>query len=254
MIQVSTSNYCLASHTGCGRLRLGADADVERPTLVIYDIEHRSGAYKPGDGEVNVPGSVFKHPHPSVRIVREAGSAVRLSMEITGVTQHHVSVPLNGAFEPTWIPGYAQHSHEAEVFEIETDAGITGVTASPSFGGGFDYETPLGLFLAGEDPHDVEGILQPDAALVTGVKRAVEVPGSASRRVSGRRTSNAHTRWPTQSRPAAVWVNTYNDLLDPPSHGGFKESAIGRELAEEALDDYSQVRSVKMNFGEVPEF
>lgn len=80
-------------------------------------------------------------------------------MQITGVTQTHVSQPLDDAFEPTWIPGYAQHSHEAEVFEIETDAGITGVTASPSFAGGLDYETPLGLFLQGEDPHDIETIL-----------------------------------------------------------------------------------------------
>jgi aldehyde dehydrogenase (NAD+) len=51
-----------------------------------------------------------------------------------------------------------------------------------------------------------------------------------------------------------VWVNTYNDLLDPAPHGGFKESGIGRELAEEALDDYSQVKTVKMNFGGVPRF
>jgi L-alanine-DL-glutamate epimerase-like enolase superfamily enzyme len=80
-------------------------------------------------------------------------------MQITGVTQYHVSHPLDGGFEPTWIPGYAQHSHEAEVFEVETDAGITGVTASPSFAGGLDYETPLSLFLQGEDPHDVDGIM-----------------------------------------------------------------------------------------------
>jgi len=31
--------------------RLGADADRERETVVIYDIEHRSGAYKPGDDD-----------------------------------------------------------------------------------------------------------------------------------------------------------------------------------------------------------
>lgn len=80
-------------------------------------------------------------------------------MQITGVTQYHVSEPLESAFEPTWIPGYAQHSHEAEVFEIETDAGVTGVTASPSFAGGLDYETPLSLFLQGEDPHDIETIM-----------------------------------------------------------------------------------------------
>lgn len=80
-------------------------------------------------------------------------------MHITGVTQHHVSHPLDGTFHPTWIPGYPQTTHEAELFEIETDAGITGVAASPSFAGGLDYANPLGLFLQGQDPHDVEGIL-----------------------------------------------------------------------------------------------
>ncbi len=79
-------------------------------------------------------------------------------MKITGVTQHHVSHPLDGAFYPTWIPGYPQGTHEAEVFEIETDEGITGITASPSFAGGIDYEEVLALFLIGEDPHDIETI------------------------------------------------------------------------------------------------
>ena len=81
-------------------------------------------------------------------------------MKITGVNQYHVSVPLDGAFRPTWIPGYPQTSNEAEVFELETDAGITGVTASPSFAGGLEYERPLELFLIGQDPHDIEGILR----------------------------------------------------------------------------------------------
>lgn len=81
-------------------------------------------------------------------------------MEITGVRQYHVSVPIDGTFHPTWVPGYPQQTHEAEVFEIDTDAGITGVTASPSFGGGIEYATPLELFLVGEDPHDVDGILR----------------------------------------------------------------------------------------------
>lgn len=80
------------------------------------------------------------------------------TVKITGVTQHHVSHPLGGVFYPTWIPDYPQGSHEAEVFEIETDTGLTGVTASPSFAGGLDYETPLELFLVGQDPHDIAGI------------------------------------------------------------------------------------------------
>ncbi|WP_290813855.1 aldehyde dehydrogenase [Halovivax sp.] len=51
-----------------------------------------------------------------------------------------------------------------------------------------------------------------------------------------------------------VWVNTYNDLLDAAPHGGVKESGMGRELSEEALDDYSQVKSVRVNLGDVPKF
>ncbi|WP_436345000.1 aldehyde dehydrogenase family protein [Natronorubrum sp. FCH18a] len=49
-----------------------------------------------------------------------------------------------------------------------------------------------------------------------------------------------------------VWVNTYNDLFDPAPHGGYGESGMGRELAEEALEDYSQVKTVKVNFDGVP--
>ena len=79
-------------------------------------------------------------------------------MRITAVNQYHVSHPLEGTFRPTWIPDYPQATHEAEVFEVETDAGLTGITASPSFAGGLDYETPLELFLVGQDPHDIGGI------------------------------------------------------------------------------------------------
>lgn len=49
-----------------------------------------------------------------------------------------------------------------------------------------------------------------------------------------------------------VWVNTYNDLLDPGPHGGYKQSGVGRELAEEALDDYTQTKQIKINLGDAP--
>ena len=80
-------------------------------------------------------------------------------MQITGVTQYHLEHVLEEPFYPTWIPGYPQSTHELELFEVETDEGLTGYGASPSFAGGLEYETPLELFLAGEDPHDVEGVL-----------------------------------------------------------------------------------------------
>lgn len=81
-------------------------------------------------------------------------------MEITGVSQHHVEADLAGSYEPTWVPGYAQSSQSLELFRLETDVGLTGLAASPSFGGGLDYATPLSLFLVGEDPHDVGRIRQ----------------------------------------------------------------------------------------------
>ncbi|QSW99852.1 aldehyde dehydrogenase family protein [Haloterrigena alkaliphila] len=56
----------------------------------------------------------------------------------------------------------------------------------------------------------------------------------------------------TDLEAGTVWINTYNDLFDPAPHGGYKESGTGRELAEEALEDYSQVKTVKVNLGGVP--
>ncbi len=79
-------------------------------------------------------------------------------MRITSVTQHHVSHSMDGSYSPVWIPGYPQGTNEAEVFEIETDEGITGWAASPSFAGGFSCEEQLSLILLGQDPHDLKGI------------------------------------------------------------------------------------------------
>ena len=79
-------------------------------------------------------------------------------MRITDVTQHHVEGSLDGAYNPTWIPGYAQGANEAELIEVETDEGITGWAASPSFAGGIEYGDQLSLFLTGQDPHDIQGI------------------------------------------------------------------------------------------------
>lgn len=76
-------------------------------------------------------------------------------MKITGITQYHLTHDLDGAYEPTWIPGYAQGSHEVELFILDTDTDFRGISASPSFAGGIDYETPLEFFLVGEDPHAI---------------------------------------------------------------------------------------------------
>lgn len=44
----------------------------------------------------------------------------------------------------------------------------------------------------------------------------------------------------------SVWINTYNDLQQNSPFGGFKQSGIGREMGAEALDNYTQVKLVRV--------
>lgn len=44
-----------------------------------------------------------------------------------------------------------------------------------------------------------------------------------------------------------VWVNCYNQLHAQVPFGGFKESGIGRELGEYALENYTEVKAVQVN-------
>lgn len=45
-------------------------------------------------------------------------------------------------------------------------------------------------------------------------------------------------------RAGTVWVNTYNSFDTAVPFGGYKESGVGRELGEQALDLYTQTKSV----------
>jgi aldehyde dehydrogenase (NAD+) len=47
-----------------------------------------------------------------------------------------------------------------------------------------------------------------------------------------------------------VWVNEYNLLYPGVPFGGKKRSGIGRELGSYALEEYTSVKSVILNFGE----
>eukprot|EP01006_Ploeotia_vitrea_P009893 TRINITY_DN2491_c0_g1_i1.p1 TRINITY_DN2491_c0_g1~~TRINITY_DN2491_c0_g1_i1.p1 ORF type:complete len:592 (-),score=144.56 TRINITY_DN2491_c0_g1_i1:295-2070(-) len=44
-----------------------------------------------------------------------------------------------------------------------------------------------------------------------------------------------------------VWINTYDVLHEACPFGGFKESGIGRELSEYALDHYTEVKCIVIN-------
>ncbi|KAF5371651.1 hypothetical protein D9758_003559 [Tetrapyrgos nigripes] len=46
-----------------------------------------------------------------------------------------------------------------------------------------------------------------------------------------------------------AWINTYNTLATNVPFGGYKQSGIGRELGEYALENYTQVKAVHINIG-----
>ena len=45
-------------------------------------------------------------------------------------------------------------------------------------------------------------------------------------------------------RAGTVWVNTYGDMDNAVSFGGYKESGTGRELGRHSIDLYTQTKSV----------
>ncbi|TKX19708.1 aldehyde dehydrogenase-6 [Elsinoe australis] len=51
-------------------------------------------------------------------------------------------------------------------------------------------------------------------------------------------------------KAGTVWVNTYNTLHHQMPFGGYKESGIGRELGEAALDNYLQTKTVSIRLGD----
>ena len=51
-------------------------------------------------------------------------------------------------------------------------------------------------------------------------------------------------------KAGTVWVNTYNTLHHQLPFGGFKESGIGRELGENAIENYIQYKTVNIRLGD----
>ncbi|CCK72786.1 aldehyde dehydrogenase (NAD(P)(+)) ALD5 KNAG_0L01660 [Huiozyma naganishii CBS 8797] len=47
-------------------------------------------------------------------------------------------------------------------------------------------------------------------------------------------------------KSGTIWINTYNAFHQSVPFGGFGQSGIGREMGEAALDNYTQVKSVRM--------
>jgi acyl-CoA reductase-like NAD-dependent aldehyde dehydrogenase len=53
-------------------------------------------------------------------------------------------------------------------------------------------------------------------------------------------------------KAGTVWINTYNFIFNEVPFGGFKQSGIGRELGVQALDMYTETKSVCVDLGQNP--
>jgi aldehyde dehydrogenase (NAD+) len=58
--------------------------------------------------------------------------------------------------------------------------------------------------------------------------------------------SRAH-RVAQNLKSGTVWVNCYNELHPQVPFGGFKQSGVGRELGEYAIENYTQIKAVHVN-------
>ncbi|KAL6693516.1 aldehyde dehydrogenase [Trichoderma pleuroticola] len=67
-------------------------------------------------------------------------------------------------------------------------------------------------------------------------------------------TSNVNTaiRVSNALQAGTVWINQYNMLSYQTPFGGYKESGIGRELGSYALENYTQVKSVRYSLVDAP--
>lgn len=53
-------------------------------------------------------------------------------------------------------------------------------------------------------------------------------------------------------RAGTIWINTYNFLFNEAPFGGYKHSGFGRELGLQALDMYTETKSVCVDLGQHP--
>lgn len=47
-----------------------------------------------------------------------------------------------------------------------------------------------------------------------------------------------------------VWVNTFLDGYPELPFGGFKSSGVGRELGKQAVEDYTETKTIQLHIGE----
>lgn len=81
-------------------------------------------------------------------------------MKITDINQYHLRYEMDDSWKPAWKPGYVQDEHEVLLFELVTDEGISGVASASGFAGRMEYLELAEMFLLGEDPRNIEYLVE----------------------------------------------------------------------------------------------
>jgi L-alanine-DL-glutamate epimerase-like enolase superfamily enzyme len=77
-------------------------------------------------------------------------------MEITGINTYQLDYEMDEPFEPSWYPGFEQHVHSVQLYEVETDAGLSGLTSVTGDASRVDSLDLAREHLVGTDPCHVE--------------------------------------------------------------------------------------------------
>ncbi len=83
------------------------------------------------------------------------------------------------------------------------------------------------------------------------VKRANDTPYGLSAAVFTNDLRRAH-RVANQLQAGIVWINDYNVTPAAVPFGGYKQSGLGRENGLQAIEHYTQVKTIYTNLGDVP--
>jgi betaine-aldehyde dehydrogenase len=83
------------------------------------------------------------------------------------------------------------------------------------------------------------------------IERANRTPFGLSGAVFTRDFNRAH-RVANRLQAGFVWINDYNITLPEVPFGGYKQSGLGRENGLQAIEHYTQVKTIYANLGDVP--
>ncbi len=76
------------------------------------------------------------------------------------------------------------------------------------------------------------------------VARTPTIPSTDWLPASGRNDVGKAMHWPRRMRAGTVWINCYNIFDASLPFGGYKQSGWGREMGHNAIDAYTETKSV----------